>query len=110
MMNLTKKVKLHYKLPRFYNDGKPIPGEKIQGVKNFFISEYGGLSVDSQSEGYWEDEGFVFKDVNLEYSIFVSKQEFEGRIKKKIPSHITKFKKDFGQLAILCYYHDVMST
>lgn len=109
-MSLTKKVKLHYKLPRFYNNGKSIPGEKIQRVKNFFISKYGGLSVDGPSEGYWEDEGFVFKDVNLEYSIFIPKQEFEGQIKNEIPAHIAKFKKDFGQLAILCYYHDVTST
>jgi len=68
------------------------------------------LSVDSPSEGYWEDEGFVFKDVNLEYSIFIPKRKFEKQVKKQIPKHITKFKKDFDQFAILCYYHDVMST
>lgn len=109
-MSLTKKVKLHYKLPKFDNDGKAIPGETIQKVKNFFIIKYGGLSVDSPSEGYWEDEGFVFKDVNLEYSIFVPKQKFDKQVKKEIPAHVAKFKNDFKQLAILCYYHDVMST
>lgn len=109
-MGLTKKVKLHYKLPKFNNDGKPISGKKIKEIKNFFISKYGGLSVDSPSEGYWEDEGFVFKDVNLEYSIFIPKQKFEKQTKKEISKHITKFKKDFEQLAILCYYYDVTST
>lgn len=109
-MRLIKKVKLHYKLPKFHNNGTRISGKKIQELKNFFITKYGGLSVDSPSEGYWEDEGFVFKDVNLEYSIFIPKQKFEKQVKKQIPKHITKFKKDFDQFAILCYYHDVMST
>ena len=107
-MRLTKKVKLHYKLPKFDNEGKTISGTKIQDVKNFFISKYGGLSVDSPSEGYWEDGGFVFKDVNLECSIFIPKQKFEKQVKKEIPIHIAKFKKDFEQLAILCYYHGIV--
>ena len=109
-MRLVKKVKLHYRLPKFHNDGTRISGKKIKKVKNFFISNYGGLSVDSPSEGYWEDEGFVFKDVNLEYSIFIPKRKFETKVKKQIPKHIEKFKKDFDQLAILCYHHDVTST
>ena len=109
-MRLTKKVKLHYKLPKFTNDGKLISGEKTRAAKDFFISKYGGLSIDSPSEGYWDDDGFIFKDVNLEYSIFIPKQTFEKQIKKEIPTHITKFKKDFDQLAILCYYYDVVST
>ena len=86
-MRLTKKVKLHYKLPKFDNDGESISGKKIRVVKNFFISKYGDLSIDSPSEGYWEDEGFVFKDVNLEYSIFIPKQKFEKQVKKKSGTH-----------------------
>lgn len=109
-MLLTKKVKLHYKLPKFDNNGKAIPGKTMQEVKNFFITKYGGLSVDSPSEGYWEDGGFVFKDVNLEYSVFIPKQKFDGQVKKEISVHVIKFKNNFRQLAILCYYHDVMST
>lgn len=106
-MRLTKKVKLCYKLPKFYNNGERISGKKIKKVKDFFISKYGGLSIDSKSEGYWEENGFVFKDVNLEYSILIPKTKFE---KKEISKHIAKFKKDFKQLAILCYYYDVVST
>jgi hypothetical protein len=103
-------VKLHYKLPKYFNDGKRIPYTKIIEVKNFFIDQYGGLTVDSPSEGYWEDNGFIFKDINLEYSIFIPKRKFEKKVKNEIPKHIEKFKKDFKQLAILCYYYQVMST
>ena len=93
IMRLVKKVKLHYRLPKFHNDGTRISGKKIKKVKNFFISNYGRLSVDSSSEGYWEDEGFVFKDVNLEYSIFIPKRKFETKVKKQIPKHIVLSKK-----------------
>jgi len=110
MSNLTKKIKLHYKLPVTFNDFTPIPPEKIAEVKNFFIDKYGGLSVTSPSEGYWEENGFVFKDTNLEYSIFIPKSDFDKKVKKDIPKHISRFKKDFQQLAILCYYYPVMST
>ena len=109
-MRLTKKVKLHYKLPTFYNNGKHISTKIMKEVKDFFISNYGGLSVDSPSEGYWDDKGLVFKDVNLEYSVFIPKQKFETEVKKQIPKHIEKFKRDFDQLAIFCYYHDVSCT
>lgn len=74
------------------------------------MDRYGGLSIDSPSEGYWEENGFVFKDVNLEYSIFITKKKFEKEVKKEIPKHIAKFKRDFKQVAIFCYYYEVMST
>ena len=110
MQLLTKKVKLHYKLPKYYNNGKKIPTKKLIMVKNFFVDRYGGLSVDSPSEGYWLENGFMFKDVNYDYSIFISKTKFERSVKKQIPNHIKKFKKEFDQLAIFCYYYNVMST
>ncbi len=109
-MKLVKKVKLHYKLPRHFNNGDPVSAEKLVEIKNFFIDSYGGLTVDSPSQGYWEEKGFVFHDVNVEYSIFIPKSKFERIVRRQIPSHITKFKKDFKQIAIFCYYHDVMST
>ncbi|MFY9300083.1 MAG: hypothetical protein WAO91_02700 [Candidatus Nitrosotenuis sp.] len=110
MSQLTSKIKLHYKLPRFFNDGRKVPNRKLVEVKNFFIDKYGGLSVDSPAEGYWEDNGFIFKDINLEFSIFIPKRKFERQVKKEIPKHIKKFKSDFQQLAILCYYYPVMAN
>ena len=107
---LQKKVKLHFKLPVNYNDGKPIPDQAIADVKNFFVDRYGGLSVDSPPVGYWEENGFVYKDTNLEYSIFIAKTRFDREVRKEIPKHIEKFKSDFKQLAILCYYYPVMAT
>jgi hypothetical protein len=97
-------------LPTSYNDGQPIPDQDIIDVKNFFVDLYGGLSVDSPSEGYWKEDGFVYQDTNLEFSILIPKTKFNRKVKKEIPKHIEKFKKDFQQLAILCYYYDVVST
>lgn len=107
MSKLEKKVKLHFKLPANYNDGTSIADEKLRDVKNYFVDLYGGLTVGSPSEGFWDYNGLVYKDDIIEYSIFIKKQDFERRFKKKIPQQITKFKK---QLGILCYYHDVIST
>ncbi len=107
---LENKVKLHYKLPTNYNNGDPIPDQAIVDVKNFFVDRYEGLSVDSPSEGYWKEDGFVYQDTNLEFSIFIPKAKFERQVKREIPEHIEKFRRDFRQLAILCYYHDVVST
>jgi hypothetical protein len=107
---LQNKVKLHYKLPTNYNNGDPIPDEDIIEVKNFFVDRYNGLSIDSPSEGYWKEDGFVYQDTNLEFSIIIPKTKFKREVKNEIPKHLDRFKKDFQQLAILCYYHDVMST
>lgn len=93
-----------------YNDGTAIPDQDIADVKNFFVDRYGGLTVDSPSEGYWEENGFLYKDTNLEYSIFIAKSKFERQVKGEIPKHIAKFKRDFKQLAILCYYYPIVST
>ena len=83
MSSLTKKINLHYKLPVTFNDFTPIPPEKIAEVKNFFIDKYGELSI-SPSEGYWEENGFVFKDTNLEYSIFILKSDFDKKVKTSL--------------------------
>lgn len=84
-----KKVKLHYKLPVTFNDYTPIPPEKFVEIKNFFVDKYGGLSIESPSEGYWQENGFVFKDTNLEYSIFIPKSDFDKKVKKDISKHIS---------------------
>ena len=34
-MRLAKKVKLHYKLPRHFNNYKPVPAKTLIDVKNF---------------------------------------------------------------------------
>jgi len=107
---LQEKIKLHYKLPINFNNGTPIPDKILVNVKNFFVDRYGGLSVDGPSEGYWEENGFIYRDTNLEFSIFIPKNTFHTKVKMEIPKHVKKFKKDFEQLAILCYYHPVVST
>lgn len=110
MSRLEKKVKLNFKLPVFYNDKTPISDNDIMDVKNYFVSLYGGLTVDSPSEGFWNDDGLVYYDMTMEYSVFIKQKEFEKKFKNNIPQQITKFKKQFKQLEILCYYYSVVST
>ncbi|MDE1762821.1 MAG: hypothetical protein KGH88_01065 [Thaumarchaeota archaeon] len=109
MQKLQKKVKLHFKLPIFYNDGKPVEPQKLANAKNYFIDTYGGLTVDGESEGYWQDQGALFKDQMLEYSVFIPRTKF-SKIKNTIPKQIDKFRNQFKQIEIFCYYHNVVST
>ncbi len=110
MSKLEPKVKLHFKLPTSYNDKTQISDKDFLDVKNYFVDLYGGLTIDSPSEGFWNDEGLVYDDTVIEYSIFIKENDFEKKFKKKIPQQIAKFKRQFKQLAILCYYYNVMST
>ena len=109
MRKLQNKVKLHFKLPIFYNDGKPVEYQKLADAKNYFIENYEGLTIDSQSEGYWRDDGMLFKDQMLEYSVFIPENKFR-KVKNIIPKQIDKFRKQFKQIEIFCYYHHVVST
>lgn len=92
MQKLQNKVKLHFKLPIFYNDGNPVELQKLADVKNYFIETYGGLTIDSESSGYWKDDGALFKDQVLEYSVFIPQSRFK-KIKNAIPQQIEKFRK-----------------
>ena len=106
---LCRKIKLNYKLPTNYNNGKPIPKKIITNVKRFFINKYEGLSIEGPSEGYGKQKGLIFEDRNLEFSILINKRDFK-KVKREIPILIEKFKKDFDQISILCYFFEVMST
>ena len=92
-----------------YNDGKPVEPQKLAAAMNYFIDTYGGLTVDSKSEGYWKDKGVLFKDQIMEYSVFIPQNRF-NKMKKMIPKQIDNFKKQFKQIEIFCYYYSVMST
>ena len=110
MSKLKNKVKLHFKLPTSYNNKKSIPAKEFIKVKNFFIDNYGGLTVDSPSTGYWKDSGISYTDEVIEYTIFIEKKMFDNKVKKTLNNQIERFKNQFKQLEILCYYHSVMST
>lgn len=74
MQKLENKIKLHFKLPIYYNNGKPVEAQKLANAKNYFIDTYGGLTVDGTSEGFWKDNGVLFTDQILEYSVFIAKK------------------------------------
>ncbi|MDE1863588.1 MAG: hypothetical protein KGI33_11855 [Thaumarchaeota archaeon] len=109
MQKLHNKVKLHFKLPIFYNDGTPVESQKLANAKNYFIETYGGLTVDGESEGYWKDDGVLFKDHMMEYSVFIPQNKF-NKVRNTIPKQITRFRKEFEQIEIFCYYHNVIAT
>lgn len=110
MVKLQNKIKLHFKLPTHHNDHTPIPDKEFVGVRNYFVNLYGGLTVDSPSYGFWEDDGVVYEDEILEYSIFIPKRDFERNYKNRISYQIETFKKQFKQIDILCYYYGVVSN
>lgn len=111
MSHLQKKVKLHFKLPTRYNDGREIPDEEYARVKDYFIDNYGGLSTSLPSPGYWKsDSGIIFTDETIEYFTLIPQTTFNKKVKSKIPKQIDNFKSQFKQLEILCYYHAVMSN
>ncbi|MGI0088387.1 MAG: hypothetical protein ACREBI_10610 [Nitrosotalea sp.] len=89
MSRLQKKVKLHFKLPTRYNDGREIADKEYVRVKDYFIDNYGGLSTNLPSAGYWKsDSGIVFTDETIEYFTFISQTTFDKKVKSKIPKQI----------------------
>ena len=93
-----------------YNDGTPVGPDQFILVKNYFLDKYGGLSIDNPSVGYWKDSGVTYTDQTMEYMILIEKTRFESDVEPVLLDEIEQFKKQFKQLEILCYYHEVTST
>lgn len=110
MTQLQPKVKLHFKIPTYYNDGNPIDENEFISVKNYFIGSYGGLSTGAPSSGYWMDLGVIYKDETIEYMVLIERERFRSDVEPGLLREIESFKKRFRQLEISCYYHDVVST
>lgn len=51
-----------------------------------------------------------YKDETVEYLVLSDKNRFFRKVKPNLMKQIQKFKKDFKQIEILCYYHNVIST
>lgn len=110
MSKFQNKVKLHFKFPLEYNDHTRVPTKKFVEAKNFFIDNYEGLTITGTSLGYWTHSGIEYRDETVEYFVFVPKSKFLQKVKPNLLGQIAKFKKDFQQLEIMCYYHEVIST
>lgn len=110
MSGLYGKVKIHFRFPITFNDGILIPNALFAKVKNYFIKSYGGLTVTGGSKGYWKHANVVYADETVEYFVIIPKKIFYEKIRPLLPKQLTRFKMQFRQLAILCYYHDVVST
>lgn len=110
MTKFKPKVKLHFKIPVYYNNGKSVNAEKFVNVKNHLMEIYGGLTIDTPAMGYWVESKVEYQDKTIEYMILVGKEKFYSKIEPKLLDEIENFKKEFEQLEILCYYYDVIST
>jgi len=71
---------------------------------------YEGLTISGTSIGYWSHFGIEYKDETVEYFALIDKNKFLKIIKPKLMKQIKKFEKEFKQIEILCYYHNVIST
>ena len=101
---------MHFKLPKKYNDDININDDEFIDVKEYLLDLYGGLSIGNETLGYWMDSNIEYQDTTIEYMILIEKNEFDKNVKPNIENDINKFKKQFKQLEILCYYHEVYST
>lgn len=110
MSKLQSKVKLHFKFPLEFNDHTRVPDEMFVKTKNFFMINYDGLTISGTSVGYWSHFGMEYKDETVEYLALIDKNKFLKTIKPKLMKQIKKFEKEFKQIEILCYYHNVIST
>lgn len=45
----------------------------------------------------------------MEYSVFIPQNKF-NKVRNTIPKQITRFRKEFEQIEIFCYYHNVIAT
>lgn len=110
MSKIQNKVKLHFKFPLAYNNGTKVPDEEFRLAKNYFIDTYEGLTVSGTATGYWKHSGLLYTDETVEYFVLIENKKFSNKVKKTLNSEIDKFRKQFKQIEILCYYHNVMST
>lgn len=110
MTEIQPKIKLHFRFPLEYNDHARVPDDKFVEAKNYFIVKYEGLTITGTSIGFWIQSGVEYRDETIEYFVFIEKNKFLLEVKPNLVDNINKFKKDFRQLEILCYYHDVFST
>jgi hypothetical protein len=103
-------AKLYFKFPLYDNDGHVVSPEEFAKIKKYFISNFKALSKDHPSEGWWKDKetGIIFHDRNVEYTIFIEKHHFEKEVMPHVNEYVIKFKEQFIQLEIFCYYHNVM--
>jgi hypothetical protein len=49
-------------IPQNLNDGSPVHSIKLEAFYRLFWSEYGGCTVDAVADGYWYNEGKLYKD------------------------------------------------
>ena len=110
MSKLQSKVKLHFKFPLTFNDHTKVPDEKFIKAKNFFMDNYEALTISGTSIGYWTHSGMEYKDETVEYFVLIDKNKFLKTVKPKLMKQIKQFEKEFKQIEILCYYHNVIST
>ena len=48
-LSLTKKIKVHFKLPIYYNDNTTILKQKFVKLEKYFLKTYGGLSIGNKT-------------------------------------------------------------
>lgn len=92
-------------LPQQYNDGTPVPKEKIDGVIAFIQDRFGAASFETQTiRGVWQHDGRVYRDspVRLFADVADTAENREWFLQLK-----EQLKRDFQQINIWMVSHPI---
>jgi len=106
------KIRLHVKLPIFFNNKIRVPNKYFIELEEKFIESYGGYTrLFPPAKGKWKDKsGTVYVDMTISYDVFIERESFTKNVKLRLNGLIEELKTKFEQKEISCYYHDIMST
>jgi hypothetical protein len=72
---MVKQIKVEITIPLRYNDGSPIEEKRIDKVRKDLVKEFDGLSISSETEGYWIKDNITFCDFNQIFTVVCDKTE-----------------------------------
>jgi|SRR6185436_6568773 len=62
-------IKIEITIPLNYNDGKKIKQKKLDYIRDYILSKFGGLTITSNQAGYWVSKNKIYTDLVRTYII-----------------------------------------
>jgi hypothetical protein len=82
-------MELSITVPKFFNDGRPVPESYFKEFENFLEDEFKGWSKSIVSGGWVSDEGERIRDESVKYSIYA--EDFDPRLLDAIADVVGTF-------------------